>query len=103
MARAPSPLPPGWPALRRAWRIAGRRSWLHLGLIVAVGTVFGGGLAALGWGFAVTLRSQGAEVERVMEVAGLSLGESLWAALVTVAGLDALSAAEAAEGPPDYE
>ncbi|MGV3724392.1 MAG: tetratricopeptide repeat protein [Actinomycetota bacterium] len=93
--------PRGWPALRRAWSIAGRRSWLHLGLIVAVGAVFGGALTAIGWGFAVTLRGQGEAVARVMDVAGLALGQSLWAALVTVTGLDALSAAEAAEAPTD--
>lgn len=95
--------PRGWPALRRAWSISGRRSWLHLGLFVTVGAVFGGTLALIGWGFAVTLRGQGDAVARVMDVAGLALGQSLWAALVTVTGLDALSAAEAAEAPTDYE
>jgi hypothetical protein len=95
--------PPGWPALKRAWSISGKRSWLHLGLFVAVGAVFGGTLAVIGWAFAVTLRGQGEAVARVMDVAGLALGQSLWAALVTVSGLDALSAAEASETPTDYE
>jgi len=95
--------PFGWPSLRRAWSIAGRRSWIHLGLFVGVGTVFGGGLAVIAWAFAVTLRGQGDAVGRVMEVAGLALGQSLWVALITVTGLDAVSAAEATEPPSDYE
>jgi hypothetical protein len=87
--------PPGWPALKRAWSIAGRRSWLHLMLFLAVGVVIGGGLTVVGWSFAVTVKGQGATVARVMEIAGLALGQSLWAALVTITGLDALSAADA--------
>lgn len=86
--------PPGWPALQRAWLLAGKRSWLHLGLLVGVGIVAGSALGVVAWAFAVTLRAQGETVVRVLEVAGLSLGESLWIALITVAGLDAVSAAE---------
>jgi hypothetical protein len=93
--------PPGWPALQRAWLLAGKRSWLHLALLVGVGGVMGGALGIIAWAFAVTLRAQGDAVLRVLEVAGLSLGETLWIALVTVAGLDAISAAEVeAEAPP---
>jgi len=90
--------PPGWPALQRAWLLAGKRSWLHLGLLVGVGLVAGSALAVLAWAFAVTLRAQGDTVLRVLEVAGVSLGESLWVALITVTGLDAISAAEMAGG-----
>jgi hypothetical protein len=93
--------PPGWPALQRAWLLAGKRSWLHLGLIVTVGVVVGGTLAAVAWAFAVTLRGQGDAVRRVMEVAGLSLGESLWVSLLTIAGLDAISAADAETQQPE--
>lgn len=92
--------PPGWPALQRAWLLAGKRSWLHLALLVGVGGVMGGALGIIAWAFAVTLRAQGDAVLRVLEVAGLSLGETLWIALVTIAGLDAISAAEVeAEAP----
>lgn len=90
--------PPGWPALQRAWLLAGKRSWLHLALLVGVSLVAGGVLGAFAWAFAITLRAQGDTVIRVLEVAGLSLGESLWIALITVAGLDAISAAEMASG-----
>lgn len=86
--------PPGWPALQRAWLLAGKRSWLHLALLVGVAVVVGGVLAPVAWAFAVTLRAQGDAVSRVLEVAGLSLGETLWVALVTVTGSDAISAAE---------
>jgi hypothetical protein len=88
--------PPGWPALQRAWLLAGKRSWLHLGLLVGVGLAVGSVLGVLAWAFAVTLRAQGDTVLRVLEVAGLSLGESLWIALITITGLDAISAAEMA-------
>jgi tetratricopeptide (TPR) repeat protein len=93
--------PPGWPALRKSWLLAGKRSWIHLALMVAVGVVVGGSLATIAWAFAVTLRGQGDAVSRVMEVAGLSLGESLWVALLTISGLDAISAAEAENQPAE--
>ena len=93
--------PPGWPALRRAWLLAGKRSWIHLALIVSVGVLVGGSLATVAWAFAVSLRGQGDAVRKVMEVAGLSLGESLWVAMLTISGLDAVSAAESELQQPE--
>jgi hypothetical protein len=95
MAAASGEGPGGIEAVRKAWSLAGKRSWLHLGLIALIGSGAAVLLILFGWAFAVTLRGQGESVQRVMEAAGLSLGESVWAALVTVCGLDAISSADA--------
>lgn len=79
-------------ALSGALRRAGRRTWLHLGVMLAGGLVVGGVVGAFGWGVAITLRPEGEILSRIMENAGVSAGETVWAALVTVCGLDALAA-----------
>jgi hypothetical protein len=83
--------PFGFRALQRALQLSGRRTWLHLGVLVAVAGPLGLVLAGLGWTFAAV---PGAAVEgilRLLHLAVLSLVESAWAAALTVCGLDAAS------------
>ncbi len=90
--------PGGWQAFRTAVTMAGKRTWMHLALIFAVGVVVGGALGVLAWAFAVTLKLRGEGVFGVMRVAGVSLAESLWVALVTICGTDTLAARTTDEG-----
>ncbi len=78
-------------ALHDALKHASRRTWLHLGVIAILSILGGGLLAVFAWAFLETLRGGGAIVNRVMETAGLSLGQTVWSVCVTVCGLDALS------------
>jgi hypothetical protein len=80
-------------ALGPALRIAGRRTWLHLGILLAVGAGLGGIVGIVGWSFAATMKGGGEVVTRMMQIAGVAAGESLWVALTTVCGMDALSTA----------
>jgi len=89
--------PGGWKALRSAFALCSRRTWLHLGVMLAVGGLLGGVLALLCWGFAVTLRFHGDAVNRIGQVLAVSVLETVWAALITVCGMDAVSMG----GPPN--
>lgn len=93
--------PGGWAAFRNSLMMAGKRTWMHLLLILAVAVIVGGAMGVLAWGFAVTLKVRGEGVFGVMQVAGISLAESLWAALITICGTDTLTAKAPAE--PDEE
>lgn len=77
-----------------AMRMAGRRTWLHLAVMLAAGGVVGGVTGVLGWAFAVTLAGEGEVVGRLGQVAAVSGAESLWAVLVTICGHDSLALAE---------
>jgi hypothetical protein len=90
---------PGGPAA--ALKRASPRIWLRLGVMLVVGGVFGGLIALVAWAFAVTLEGTGDTVRSVLQVIGISLGESVWAALVTACGLDALGTAEGPDRAPD--
>ena len=94
--------PFGFKALQRALQLSGRRTWLHLGVLVAVAGPLGIVLAGLGWTFAAV---PGAAVEgilRLLHLVVLSLVESAWAAAIAVCGLDAVSApSDAGKRPLD--
>nr|AQQ74429.1 hypothetical protein [uncultured bacterium] len=89
-------------AVRTAFNMAGRRTWLHLGVMVTFGVLSGGLLFIYGWGFAVTLRAGGDPVWRLLQAAAVSAAESVWIALLAVCGLDALSATSLALGEDGY-
>jgi hypothetical protein len=92
--------PFGFRALQRALQLSGRRTWLHLGVLVAVAGPLGLVLAGLGWTFAAV---PGAAVEgilRLLHLAVLSLVESAWAAAIAVCGLDAVTVPGDAEKRP---
>jgi len=80
-------------ALAAAFRLAGRRTWLHLALFLTAGLLVGGAGAVTAWSFLASMHGGGELVEGLLQVAGLSLGQSLWAALITVCGHDAVAAA----------
>jgi hypothetical protein len=80
-------------ALRAALRLAGRRTWLHLAVLLTAGIVIGGAGAALAWSFVVSMQGGGEIVAALLQVAGVTLGQSLWAVLVAVCGVDAVAAA----------
>ncbi len=90
-------------ALGSALQIASRRTWLHLALMLTMTLIAGGMLAAIAWAYVVTLKGGGMIVERTLEAAGVALGESLFAGLVTVTGLDALSARPPGDLQPEDE
>jgi len=85
--------PGGLEAVKRAAALAGKRTWLHLGVMAAVGLLLGGALAAFAWAFGVTLAAAGDSARRFVQVIALSLAESAWVVLVTLCGLDAISVA----------
>jgi hypothetical protein len=89
--------PGGWRSIDTSLRLAGRRSWTHLGLILGLCGLAGGTLFAIGWGLGVTLQGTGGGVRLVMEMTGLCVGESLWAALMVLCGADALAGGTARE------
>jgi tetratricopeptide (TPR) repeat protein len=97
---------PGVPkAVRTSLKQARGRFWLYAGVMATLGAVLGGLLAALFWTVQVNIQGSGEPVKRVFQVAALCLGESLWGALVTVCGMDAVSngdreSAESGERPP---
>jgi tetratricopeptide (TPR) repeat protein len=77
-------------ALWTALRAASGRTWVHLAVMLAVGVVLGGIVGLIGWSFASMLHGAGNLALQVLQVAGLSLGESVWVVLVAVCGLDTL-------------
>ena len=81
-------------SLRTALRIAGRRTWVHMGLMVGLGLLLGAVLAFLGCSFTAAVNDRGDAVARTVQVAGLAIGESLWVCLLTICGLDALARSE---------
>lgn len=85
-------------AVRTALGIAGKRTWIHLAVLVTLLTSLGGLLVLLGWAFTVNWRIQGDLVNRVLLAVAMSLGETVFASLVAVCGMDALSAAEGPSG-----
>jgi hypothetical protein len=78
-------------ALSGGFQLAGRRTWLHLAVILLGGILVGGLMALVGWSMAVTLRAEGETLGRLMQNAAVSAGESVWATLVTICGMDALA------------
>lgn len=78
-----------WKALGTAFRLAGKRTWWHLALMILLGGVLGGALGLCAWAFVATLRGAGDVTLRTSQVAGLCIGESIWLALVTACGMDA--------------
>lgn len=81
----------GGSALGVALRLAERRTWLHLLLLLVSGLLLGMGLVVVDATLASLLQGpEAGAAHRVFQVAGISLGESVWAAFVTVCGLDAL-------------
>jgi hypothetical protein len=90
----------GFHALRLTGRAAGARTWLHLGLMIALGVVLGAILGTLSRGVTEWSRGMGDAVLRVLELGAVSLAGSVWAAAVVVCGLDTL-AARPATSPED--
>jgi hypothetical protein len=88
--------PGGMAAIRVALRLAGRRSWTHLGLMLLLGSAAAALLVLLGELIVRGERESGEVLTRVLYFLWLSLGESVWAALVAMCGLDALAGAPGA-------
>lgn len=84
-------------ALSGGFQLAGRRTWLHLAVILLGGLLVGGLMALVGWSMAVTLRAEGEILGRLMQNAAVSAGESVWATLVTICGMDALAGKKPAD------
>lgn len=83
--------PAGWPALQSSFRLAMKRTWFHLALMVVLGLGLAAFFGVFGWALVVTLGGAGEVVARATLAVELTVAESVWAALVTVCGVDALS------------
>lgn len=87
--------PGGIGALRIAGRLAGKRSWLHLSIVLLMTLGAGAVVAALEWTTSASMTGMGEGVLRLLRVTWLTLGESLWAAAFTLSGVDAVSSGAA--------
>ncbi|HTE18475.1 MAG TPA: hypothetical protein VK689_08850, partial [Armatimonadota bacterium] len=85
------------PGLQTALRIAGRRTWVHMGLMVGLGLLLGVVLSFIACSFTAAMNDRGDAVTRAVQVAGLAICESLWVCLLTICGLDALAWPEPVE------
>jgi hypothetical protein len=81
--------PSGWSAMVQAWHISGTRTVVHLCALLVIGCLLAGWLAVLSWLSAGSVL-QGNPLASLLLAIGVSLGETLWAAAVTLCGLDAL-------------
>jgi tetratricopeptide (TPR) repeat protein len=88
-------------ALSIAFNAAGPRVWLHLLVMVIFGLALAGLLAFCAHAAVDATRGLGQAVDRALEAAALCLAESIWAALITISGLDTLAAR--ASGPREAQ
>lgn len=86
--------PPGT-AIIGALERSSPRLWLHLLILVGLGLGMAALLAFMGVAAAESTRGLGYAVVRTLEVGALCLAESLWAAALTVCGVDAVASATA--------
>lgn len=83
--------PGGIAALRIAAGLVGKRSWLHLAVVLLMTGAAGAVVAALEWTTSVSMAGMGEGVLHLLRVTWLTVGESLWAAAFTISGVDAVS------------
>jgi hypothetical protein len=76
--------------LQAAKRSLSSRGWTYLAVVVVGGTLGGGLLLALGWGFLLTLGVIDQQWVRMLEAVGMGLAESFVLVLIAACGLDAL-------------
>jgi hypothetical protein len=77
-------------AIMLAFRLAGRRSWLYLALMLMLAAVLAWVLAVWRAGAWELFRGAGELVNGLVAVLGISAAQSLWTALIAACGLDAL-------------
>jgi hypothetical protein len=81
----------GRAAAAAAFRLANRRTWLHLGLLLALGAALAWVVAVWNASGAAPLRGQSPLLTGAVTALLLSVGQTLWTAVVVVSGLDALA------------